>query len=129
MTSESILTDRIDYVSLISSPVNIDEEIKIDKTNRKIPNTGVPEIDSILQEILRDTEDFRARLIFNNEYFRLIVISSPWLGGRYEKRIVKGFEIFRKLDEVLRNKYPHRKWEGLEMKWNGHKYEFEPNRL
>lgn len=129
LTAESVLIDRIDFISLICGPFTIDEEIRIDKTNRKIPNTGVPEIDTVLQETLRDTDDFRARLIFNNEYFRLIVISSPWLGGRYEKRVVKGFEIFKKADEALRKKYPHRKWESFEMKWNGHKYEFEPKRI
>lgn len=129
LTPESVLTDRMDFISLISGQLAIDEEIRIEKTNRIVPNTGVTEIDAILQETLRDAEDFRARLIFNNEYFRLILISSPWLGGRYEKRVIKGFEIFKRIDEALKKKYPHKKWEGLEMKWNGWKLQFEPVRV
>jgi hypothetical protein len=126
ITPERVYTqDQIDCISLINSPFNVDEEIRIEGIKKTIPNTGVSEIDNILKESLLDTEDFRARLKINKDYLRLIIFSSPWLGERYEKRVIKGFEIFKRMDEVLRSKYSHKKWEGIEMKWNGHKREFE----
>lgn len=128
ITPERVYTqDQIDCISLINSPFNIDEEIRIEGIKKTIPNTGVNEVDNVLKESLLDTEDFRARVKINKDYLRLIIISSSWLGGRYEQRVLKGLEIFKRMDELLRSKYPHKKWEGVEMKWNGHKREFEFN--
>ncbi len=118
-------TDKIDFISSISGPYDINEEIKIDKSKKTIPTTGVAEIDSVLGEALRDTKDFHARIMFNKEYFRMTVISSTWLGGRYEKRVSKGFEVFRRIDEALRKNYPHKRIVDMETKWNGHKDQFE----
>jgi hypothetical protein len=115
--------------TLINGSSEIDEEIWIEKGKRIVPETGVPEIDIVLKESLQDTKDFRARLIFKSEYLRLIVITSPWLGRRYGKHVEKGFEMFRKIKEALSVKYPHRRLEGLEMRWNGQRREFEPVRI
>jgi len=126
LTAENVFsTDQIVFISSISGPYDINEKIKINKSKKTIPTTGVAEIDSVLGEALRETKDFDARLIFNKEYFRMTVISSPWLGGRYEKRVSKGFEVFRRIDEALRKNYPHKRIVDMETKWNGHKDQFE----
>lgn len=109
---------RIELFSLISGPFNIDAEVKIENSKIEIPATGCAEIDSIVKEFFRSTNYFHAKLLFNTDCLRMTIIGGSWEGARFEEKIQKGFEIFQKLNDRLKTKYPVRDWKDWQVKWN-----------
>lgn len=111
-------TDQVGFAFLLSSPINGDVEIHIEGEKRQLPQTGLPEIDEILQDALKDVNDFRATLAFNREYICLTIIGGVWFGKRFQERIIKGFEIAKKMNETLKGKYQYKGWNDYDMKWD-----------
>lgn len=108
---------KIALFSLVKGDNEIDVTIKIDGLKRQIPVTGILDIDSVLNETLRDEEYFHARLRFNQDCLAISIIGGSWEGGRFGDKIVKGVDIFRKLDSLLKKKYPLGSWQNWEAIW------------
>lgn len=115
---------RIELFSLISGPFDIDVTIKIEDRKRNIPATGSAEIDGIISNALKDVEYFHARLMINKECLRMTLIGGSWEGRRFGEKILKGFEIFQKLNHELKVKYPVGDWKDWQVKWNKKEEEF-----
>ena len=109
---------QIELFSLIHGPFDININIQIDENMKKIPETKIKEIDSILKDSFENVDDFYARLIFNDECLRMTVTGGSWLGDRFKKRIVKGLEVYKKISDTLNNQYPVKSWDEWEVKWN-----------
>jgi hypothetical protein len=114
MTQES----EVELFSLISGPFNVNTEIKILDEIGEIPSTGCLEIDTILKSTLLGTSHFHAKLSFNSQWLRMIIIGGSWEGLRFENKIENGIAIFRQLDSALRNRYPTAVWNNCQVKWN-----------
>lgn len=118
-TTESLdKKDHVGFVFLIDSPIDSEIEILVASGKRIIPQTGMSEIDSVINSCLARVSDFRAILTIKREYICLKVMGGAWFGKRFQSRIIKGFEIARKMDEALRKKYKYKSWDGLAMKWD-----------
>lgn len=109
---------QVNFFSLYEVPYEINLEIFIDKKIRTYPLSGISEIDSVLAEVLNDADDFHARLKLDRDHLQLTVLGSSWLGSTFEKRIMKGFEIIKKIDHELRDKYPRKSWNDRDVKWH-----------
>lgn len=115
---------RVELFSLISGPFDMDVTIKIEDRKRNIPATDSIEIDEIISNALKDVEYFHARLMINKECLRMTLIGGSWEGRRFGEKILKGFEIFQKLNHELKVKYPVGDWKDWQVKWNKKEEEF-----
>jgi|YelNatPaOPRAMG01_1025707.scaffolds.fasta_scaffold47690_3 hypothetical protein len=109
----------VELFSLIEGKTfNIDVKIRIGAGECEIPVTNCEEIDTVLTESLSKTDHFNARLVFNQQCLRMTIIGGSCEGGRFEQKIIKGFEIFQKINEALKKKYPVKSWKDWEVKWD-----------
>lgn len=115
---------RIELFSLIRGSADIDISIKIEDGKLDIPVTGLREIDNTLSKALKDVAYFHARLIFNKDCLRMVIIGGSWEGLRFGEKIVKGFEIFKEVDNELKSTYPVSDWKDWQVKWNRKEEEF-----
>ena len=123
-TPDYMLTEsRVELFSLINGPFDIDMTIKIGDVKRDVP-TSISEIDSILNNTLKDVDYFHARLIFNTDCLRMSIIGGSWEGRRFGEKILTGFEVFRRLNSALKVKYPLGDWKDWQVKLNRKDEEF-----
>ncbi len=109
---------QVELFSLIKGPYAIDVALKCEGDKDEIPVTGCPEIDAVLKKKLEDVQHFNARLIFNKDCLRMIIIGGSWEGRRFGEKIQKGFEMFMQMNDALKAKYPVAPWDKYQVEWN-----------
>ena len=115
---------KVALFSLIKGQSDINAAIRIENGKRNIPIMGNAGIDKILSDSLRDVDYFHARLIANKDCLQMTLIGGSWEGRRFGEKILKGVEIFQKIDAELKAKYPAGDWKDWQVKWNRKEEEF-----
>jgi hypothetical protein len=114
-----IMTEsQIELYSLIDGLQDSEIEIIIDKEKKIIPDTALLQVNSILKTSLKNIEEFHAKLILSKGYMKMNIIGGSWLGVRFGERIKIGIELFKRLNDELKIKYPVNSWDDYEVKWD-----------
>ncbi|WP_154650450.1 hypothetical protein [Geotalea daltonii] len=117
-------TDRVGFVFYVNTGTEKEVSISIEDKDQQPLETGIPELDAIIVSSLAGVKDFRANLLINKQFICLTIVGGVWFGHRFKKRIIKGFEIARKIDELLKKRYEYQSWSGHHMKWDAHSKRF-----
>ncbi len=115
---------RVDFFSPRTCGQDLHIAVRIDAVNKIIPSTNIAEVDDLLQQELSGADNFHARLTLDQQALHLTILGGSWEGRVFEQRILRGFDLFRKLDEILKRTCPGKDWSNRELNWDWSKGDF-----
>lgn len=118
-------TSRVNLFCLLSSSsYDIDFGIKYNAAEKPNINTKCPEINQVISSFAQNIDSFHWRIIFNNNWLRLIIIGGAWQGEMFGKNIENGINCFKELVQRLAGKFPIKDLKEWDVKWDKKIWDF-----
>jgi hypothetical protein len=115
---------QVNLFYLFSNHYNIDFEIKSDTSEKSLIGTGCPEINEVVSDVIKGLDYFHWRIIFNDQWLRLVIIGGSWQGKLFARNIESGINMFKELITKMQGKYPDRDWKDYKVRWDKKTWEF-----
>lgn len=117
-------TSQVNLFYLFSSLYKIDFELKNDSPVNLEIKTECPEINNVISDFIRDLDYFHWRIIFNDQWLRLVLIGGSWQGEMFARNIENGLNMFKELVKKMEEKYPIKDWKDYKVRWDKKTWEF-----